>query len=125
MTERADLEQFIGSTFRSVWALELLCMLRKRDGERLSHSEMVEGLRASDTIVSQSLAMLSAAGLVLVDQGGSATYRPASDDLAALVEQTDQFYTTSPNSVRRIIARSWNPGLTAFADSFKLWKDEK
>lgn len=124
MTGRADLEQFIASTFRSVWALELLCMLRKRVGEQLTHIEMVEGLRASDTIVAQSVAMLSAAGLVLADESGSAAYRPATDDLAVLVDDTVKFYTTSPNSVRRIIARSWNPGLTAFAESFKLRKDE-
>lgn len=125
MADRAHLEEFIGSTFRSVWALELLCMLRKREGERLSHDEMVEGLRASDTIVSQSLAMLSSAGLVLTDDSGGARYRPANQELGVLVGETEQFYKTSPNSVRRIIAQSWNPGLTAFADSFKLRKDEK
>jgi hypothetical protein len=124
MTDRANLEQFIGSTFRSVWALELLCMLRKSEGERLTHSEMVANLRASDTIVSQSLAMLSAAGLVVVDDTGAATYRPANDELAGLVGETEQFYATSPNSVRRIIAGSWQPGLTAFADSFRLWKKD-
>ena len=125
MIERAELEHFIGSTFRSVWALELVCMLRKREGETIGHAQMVEGLRASDMIVAQSLAALSAAGLVVVDDRGSATFRPANDALAELVGETERLYITSPNSVRRIIATAWNPGLTAFADSFKLWKDQK
>jgi hypothetical protein len=86
---------------------------------------MVDGLRASDYVVTQSLDNLAAMGLVSRDNDGSARYRPAHGDAERLVEQTEELYTTSPNAVRRIIASALNPGLTAFANAFKLRKDDQ
>jgi hypothetical protein len=125
MAERADIEKFIGATFRSVWALELLCMLRNHDGGRMSQDEMVAGLRGSNMIVAQSVGMLSAAGLVIVDEQGVVTYRPSDKKLDAIVGEAEQLYVKSPDAVRRIIASSWNPGIAAFADAFKLRKDDE
>lgn len=125
MSSRDEVEEFVRATFRSVWALELLCMLRKDRARALTHREMVDGLRASDIVVTQSLDNLSAVGLVVRDQQGSARYSPARPDTDRLVERTEEFYAKSPNAVRRIIASAANPGLTAFANAFRLWKDDK
>lgn len=125
MSSRDEVEEFVRATFRSVWALELLCMLRKDRERALTHREMVDGLRASDIVVTQSLDNLSAVGLVVRDQQGSARYSPARPDTDRLVERTEEFYAKSPNAVRRIIASAANPGLTAFANAFRLWKDDK
>jgi hypothetical protein len=123
MPSQQDVSSFIGATFRSVWALELLCFLRQDRARSLSHSEMVAGLRGSDLVVSQSVDSLTAAGLVLGDADGCARYCPASDDLNALVEAATALYAKSPDAVRRTIVAAANPAITAFADAFRLRKD--
>ena len=123
MPSEQDVSSFIGSTFRSVWALELLCFLRQDRSRSHSHEEMVAGLRGSDLVVTQGVHALTAAGLVLVEGGGSARYHPASADLDSLVERSAALYARSPDAVRRMIVAAANPGPTAFADAFRLRKD--
>jgi hypothetical protein len=123
MPSEEDVSNFIRGTFRSVWALELLCFLRHDRGRSLSHDEMVAGLRGSDLVVTQSVASLTAAGLVVAEGDGSARYNPASDDLDQLAERAAALYARSPDAVRRKIVAAANPAITAFADAFKLWKD--
>ena len=123
MASREEISRFIAATFRSVWALELLCFVRQNRERSLTHAEMVTGLRGSDQVVTQSVESLVAAGLLLTEAEGSARYCPASEDLDQLAEQAEQLYRKSPDAVRRMIVAAANPGLTAFADAFRLWKD--
>jgi hypothetical protein len=118
-----DVSSFIGATFRSVWALELLCFLRQERSRSLSHEEMVAGLRGSDLVVTQSVDALTAAGLAIAESDGSARYHPASADLDGLVERAAALYARSPDAVRRTIVAAANPAITAFADAFRLRKD--
>jgi hypothetical protein len=122
MAASQDVESFIRTTFRSVWALELLCLLRHNQDRILSHAEMVAGLRGSDLVVTQSVESLTVAGLVIIDAVG-ARFRPASRDLEALVDQAVALYLKSPDAVRRMIVAAANPSATAFADAFRLRKD--
>lgn len=114
------LTSFIRSTFRSVWALELLLHLKRHSDRAWASTELVAALRASDLIVTQSLEALVAAGLVVVDEGGSARYQPASADLGPLVDEIEALYARSPDAVRRMIVSAASTGLSAFADAFKL-----
>ena len=123
MPSRNEVASFIRATFRSVWALELLCFLRQHRDRSLSHAEMVAGLRGSDLVVTQSVESLAAAGLVLTEADGSARYAPASADLDRLVGLAEALYARSPDAVRRMIVAAANPGITAFADAFRLRKD--
>ena len=82
----------------------------------------MSALRASDLIVTQSLAALAAAGLVAVEDKGAA-YRPVSEGTAELVEAAERLYAQSPDAVRRLILSSSAGGLAAFADAFRLRKD--
>ena len=123
MPTEDEVSSFIGATFKSVWALELLCYLRTHRERSLSHEEMVTGLRGSDLVVSQSVDSLAAAGLILVEADGSARYAPSNPDLDALVEATESLYGKSPDAVRRMIVSASNPSITAFADAFRLRKD--
>src|SRR3954469_2753661 len=120
---RSEVDNFIGASFRSVWAFELLCLLKRDRDQSLSHAEMIAGLRGSDLVVSQSIEALAAAGLVAMQEDGAARYRPASAALDALFEQAEALYLKSPNAVRRKIVSSANPAITAFADSFRLRGD--
>lgn len=104
MPSRQQVSSFIGATFHSVWALELLCFLRIHRDRALSQAEMVAELRGSDLVVSESLKSLAAAGLVEW-HAGRARYRPSSpllDEYAAIAEAA---FAASPDAVRRIIAR--------------------
>ena len=123
MPSDEDVSGFIRSTFRSVWALELLCFLRQDRARSLSHQEMVAGLRGSDLVVSQSVDSLTAAGLVIAEADGSARYNPACEEIDRLVERAAALYARSPDAVRRTIVAAANPAITAFADAFRLRKD--
>lgn len=118
MVSSEQLATFIATSFRSVWALELLLLL-KREARPLSTDELVASLRASTAVVNQALGSLVAGGLADVNDG-NAEYRPVTPEVAALVEETERCYTSRPGYVRRIIIGGANPGLIAFSDAFRL-----
>ncbi len=114
---------FVTSSFRSVWALELLLHLRRHSDRGWTQSELVAALRASDGVISKAAAELDVAGLVILEPDGSARYMPSSEQLDHLTGAAADLYHTSPGAVRRLIVRSASGNLQAFADSFRLRKD--
>jgi predicted transcriptional regulator len=62
-----DLFRFIGSSFRSVWALELLLLL-KGDDRGWSRDALITALRASELVVNKALEELLAAGLISIEK---------------------------------------------------------
>lgn len=116
-----EILRFIASSFRSVWALELLLVL-KNDQRRWSHAELVATMRASDLVVSRALIALEAAGLV-TNEGDQAQYLPVSKTVAALVDNAQALYAKRPDAVRRAIVAASSAEAAAFADAFKLRKD--
>ena len=116
-----DLLRFIGSSFRSVWALELLLLL-KREPKAWSRDELVSTLRASDLVVTKAIDELVAAGFLSVE-GQGIRYMPVSDDIADHVKQVAKLYSARPDAVRRAIVSAAASGATAFADAFRLRKD--
>ncbi|MBU3077570.1 hypothetical protein [Sphingomonas quercus] len=123
MPTRRDVFSFIRATFRSVWALELLCFLRSGADREWHRDELVAALRASDLVIDQSLAALVAAGLVITTSRETSRYQPASEALDLLVQEAEAQYATSPDKVRRLIVNSAHDGLSAFADAFRMRKD--
>ena len=122
MSAEDDVAAFIASSFRSIWSLELLLLL-KGDRRSWTRQELVIALRASDLVVTQALRSLVAAGLAFEDAEGAATYMPASGEIERQVEQAEQLYARKPDAVRRMIVASASSGLSAFADAFRLRKD--
>jgi hypothetical protein len=123
MPARQDVAGFIRSTFRSVWALELLCFLRKAADREWERGELVTALRASDLVIDQSLASLMAAGLVVATAQDRVRYQPANDLLDVMAREAEAEYASSPDKVRRLIVSSTHGGLTAFADAFRMRRD--
>jgi hypothetical protein len=123
MASDQEVESFIRATFRSTWSLETLLLLRREPERWWTRGDIVAALRASDLVVSNSLDRLCVAGLVMVEESGTARYQPVDPALDSLVEGTEQIYARSPDAVRRMIVAATNPGITAFADSFRLKKD--
>ncbi|KRC78199.1 hypothetical protein [Sphingomonas sp. Root241] len=122
MPAKQEVSNFIRSTFRSVWALELLCFLQKHRDRAWPQRELVITLRGSDLVVSQSVDALLAAGLVVIDPGQLVRYQPTSDAVEALASAAESLYATRPDAVRRMIVTP-RSSLSSFADAFKLRED--
>ena len=116
-----EILRFIASSFRSVWALELLLVLRSEQ-RSWSHEQLVATMRASELVVTRGLAALEAAGLVAND-GDQARYMPVSDEVAALVSDAEALYSKKPDAVRRAIVSASAGDAAAFANAFRLRKD--
>lgn len=116
-----DLLGFVAATFPSVWALELLLVL-KSERRIWRRPELVDSLRASDLVVSKALDALVAAGLASIDADG-AEYVPVNREVEQCVEHVEQLYRTRANKVRRAIIAASSSSATAFADAFKLRRE--
>ena len=116
-----DVLRFIAASFPSVWALELLLVL-KSDRRTWERDELVATLRASELVVSKALDALVVAGLASIE-GKDATYLPVNRNVEECVEQVETLYRARPNSVRRVIVSAATSSASAFADAFKLRRD--
>ena len=116
-----NLLRFIGSSFQSVWALELLLIL-KRDRRLWPHDELACPHRRDQLVVSKAVDSLVAAGLASVE-GQEVIYMPINDDVATCVDELESLYAVRPDAVRRAIVSAGSSGASAFADAFKLRKD--
>ena len=124
MPVKQELSNFIHSTFRSVWSLELLCHLRKNREQLWAQTDLVRVLRGSDLVVSQSVESLIAAGLIVAETDGRVRYQPVSESVDALAGEAEQLYARRPDTVRRIIVTpAPAAGVVGFADAFKLRRD--
>jgi hypothetical protein len=122
MVSQAEVETFIGSSFRSVWALDLLQQLLGDDRGH-AKADLVKTMRSSDAVVTQSLASLASAGLVSIDADATVWVNRSDARTNELIDATIQLYRKSPDRVRRLIISNSLPGVTAFADAFRLRKD--
>ena len=122
MPSQFEIETFIGSSFRSIWSLDLVQFLYANPQESYSKEQLIAALRASDSVVSQSIASLAAVGLVLVDRDRIRIH-VADKQAQGLIEGAIKLYGKGPDKVRRLIISAASPGITAFADAFRLRKD--
>jgi hypothetical protein len=116
-----ELLSFAASSFRSIWALEVVLLL-KNDRRNWSRAELVAALRASELVVNNSLDGLLAAGIASADEQG-ATFMPANEQIAECVDEIERLYRSRPNAVRRAIIAAGATSAAAFADAFKLRRD--
>jgi hypothetical protein len=114
-----EIADFIRSSFISIWSLELLLHLKAQPWASKTQEELTDDLRASVSVVSSSALSLLAAGLIVVDEGKKYRYSPASEDLAALLDDIEAIYRKQPDAVRRVIVVG-KGNLAAFADAFRL-----
>lgn len=110
--------RFIAASFPSVWALELLLVL-KAERRSWTRGELVQALRASELVVNKTLEALVAAGLATIE-GEGAAYAPVNREVDECVELAEQLYRSRPNKVRRAIVAASTSSAAAFADAFKI-----
>lgn len=119
MASDPELATFVREHLRSVWAVELLLVL-KRDPERCwGAAELVRELRASMGLVSDNLRRFERVGLAVLDDRDCWRYRPAAPVLADLCDRLEAAYRERPVSIVNIIAAPRDP-LQSLADAFKF-----
>ncbi|MBJ7411575.1 MAG: hypothetical protein JHD15_14590 [Phenylobacterium sp.] len=123
MSGDPELAAFAREHIRSVWAVELLLLLR-RDVERCWAAEdLVRELRASSNLVRDNLARFHTSGLAMQDDDGCWRYAPASPVLDELAGRLEAAYRERPVSIINLIAAPPDP-IQGLADAFK-WRGEK
>jgi hypothetical protein len=110
---------FVQASIPSVWALELLLLLRRDPSREWRVEMLVRELRGTSPVVEDALNALQSAGLV-VGQDGLYRYQPASPALDTLVAETAKIYAIKSVSVIRAIVTAPNDKLRIFANSFRL-----
>ena len=118
-----EIEEFIRDSFASIWDVEILCELFDKPGHAPTAAELVERMRASEQVVAQGTAALAAAGIAMFDDEGRLHFQPVNDEVSALARAACNFYARFPGRTRRLIVARQAPGLSAFADAFRLRKD--
>lgn len=125
MTPREqDLFGFIREQLRSVWALELLLLMRRRSDHAWTPDELVRELRASHTLVADNLTTFERAGLVRAGEDERFTFAPVSPVLADLCEELAAAYAERPVTVINAIV-SPPDKLQGLADAFRIRGDTK
>jgi len=119
MRSEVDILDFAGASFRSVWALDLLLMLRRTRDRSWRPSEIIKELRSSRVVVIEALNNLFAAGLVVEDEG--ATYRyGAADAIEDMIADLERLYALKPTLVMRKIVDSPSTKLQILSDAFRI-----
>jgi hypothetical protein len=113
---------FLRQWFRSAWDLELLLLLRRNREAPHTMESLIKDLRGSRVIVTDSLLMLKAVGLV-EEPSGSYRYLPATPELEALAEELEKTYAMFPIGLTEAIRSLPNDKIRTFAEAFRLRKD--
>lgn len=116
---------FIQTSFKSVWALEVLLLLRRHSDRAWSPKELVRELRGSAPVVAQSVVALQSAGLIAEGADSRVQFAPASQSLRELVDAVEETYIEKPDAVRRVILMAPNEKLLTLADAFRLRKGKQ
>lgn len=123
MATDPTIEQFICDSFTSIWELELLSVMLDRKGMAVTAAELVETMRASELVVEKGISTLVAIGLAETDAEGRLIFHPVNSDLEDCARRASEFYRRFPGRARRLMIGQKAPGLTAFADAFRLRRE--
>lgn len=121
MPSETDVLQFCAAVFKSVWALELLLTLRNTPELSWRAADLIKELRCSSGVVADSLDNLTAAGLVVEDDGRF-RYRSGDARLDEMAAALQELYATKPTAVIREIMTTPNMKLKLLSDAFRINK---
>ena len=118
MSSEEEVLDFAGASFRSVWALELLLMLR-RSTRSWTPAEIIKELRSSRVVVIEALNNLIAAALVVQEDNGDYRYGGVGL-MEQMIGELERLYTVKPTLVMRKIVNSPNTKLQILSDAFRI-----
>ena len=118
----ADTLEFIRTFFKSVWALELLLLMRREGSRVWSVGELIHELRASELVVKGILPEFVAKGIVAETGGGMFQYHPAGAAIEQLINRVAAAYADNRIGVMDQIFSTPNENIVTFADAFRFKK---
>ena len=121
MVQEEDVLNFAASSIASIWALELLLLVRQ-DRRAWTSAELMRQLRGSNVVIAQGLQRLQSAGLITEDSGRY-LYQPSSPEIDALATELENLYRLKPVTVVSAIANAPQRKLQILSDAFRLKKD--
>jgi Mn-dependent DtxR family transcriptional regulator len=113
---------FLRTTIKSVWALDLLVLMKSAPSQSWTVARLNEGLRASTSLVEEILATFTRQGLVTSEPDGRYRYR-ADGETDALASELARLYAERPLTVIKEIVSAPNEKIHSFVDAFRLKKD--
>jgi hypothetical protein len=111
---------FIRTSIPSIWALELLLLLRRAAPGYLTRDELVQHLRATPTLIDRLLARFSASGLVTRNDSGAYRFECTQPDNHILCEALALAAEERPIALRDAIIAAPNDKLRDLADAFRF-----
>lgn len=117
-----DLRELLRRSVHSVWALELLLLMRANASQTWTAEQLAKDLRASHAVVLGILPQFIADGFVVESEPGRFVYRPEAS-LGNKIGRLDAIYRQNPVALVREIALNPNPKIQGFADAFKFRKE--
>jgi hypothetical protein len=123
LSDDQELAAFAREHIGSVWAVELLLLLRRDAARCWAPDELVRELRASTNLVRDNLAAFQRSGLAVEDDDGCWRYAPAGVVLDELAARLEAAYRERPVSIINLIAAPPDP-VQGLADAFK-WRGDK
>ncbi len=117
-----QLIDFIRRSIRSVWALELLLLLRREPVRAWSAGELIGELRASEGVVHGVLAGFETDGLVAREGKDRFRFAPVVACVDELCDALADAYRERPFSVISAITSS-DAQAASLAEAFRLRKD--
>ena len=121
MVQEEHVLNFAASSIASIWALELLLLVRQ-DRRAWTSAELMRQLRGSDVVIAQGLHRLHSAGLI-IEESGRYLYKPRSLEIDALANELETLYRLKPVAVVSAIANAPHRKLQILSDAFRLKKD--
>jgi hypothetical protein len=115
-----DLLAFIGTSITSVWALELLLLLKREPDRAWDAETLIRELRSSPVVIDDALKSLQGAGLVMQDGAMTYRYQAASARVDALACEIEKAYAARPMTVIKAVVAAPSDKLRAFSDAFKF-----
>jgi hypothetical protein len=119
-----DVLRFLNHHVGSLWALELILLMRRTREREWSPSALDRELRASAGVIGLELPLLVRAGIAGETQPGRYRYEPTSAELDATIERLATCYRDFPVAiVRHVALHASNRSLLAFLEAFSFRRD--
>ncbi len=115
-----ELLAFVRTSIPSVWALELLLLLRRAAPGYLTREELVQHLRATPLLIDRLLEGLAEAKLITINAAGAAGFQCGAPELEALCDALAKAAEERPIALRDAIISMPSEKLRDFSEAFRL-----
>jgi hypothetical protein len=121
-----DVVRFVLDKIESVAQLEGLLLLRRDSRQEWSLEALAARLYISEGQTAELVSGLTAQGLAVETAMSPSTYRyqPKSPELAEMVDRLADIYAKQLVAMTHLIHSKQKPRVQAFADAFRLRKDD-